>query len=181
MSRCLAERRCFPPPPLAPPPERCRPIPPPGVLATPHHRVVPRPSPPHGRLCVSSLLLGAPSLRSVLALVILLAGGAAPAAAVSVDVAPISGLVTTESGGTATFTVVLGSAPTADVTIPVATSDPTEGAVSVATLTFTAADWDIPQTITVTGVDDAVQDGDIGYTIVLGAATSDDVNYSGVD
>ena len=36
-----------------------------------------------------------------------------------VTVSPTSGLVTTEAGGTATFTVVLNSQPTANVTIPI--------------------------------------------------------------
>ncbi|HXJ70703.1 MAG TPA: Calx-beta domain-containing protein, partial [Verrucomicrobiae bacterium] len=115
------------------------------------------------------------------AIAALLVAGAAPAAAIGVDVAPLSGLSTSESGGTATFTVVLASPPAADVIIPVATSDPSEGTVNVSSLTFTAADWDVPQTVTVTGVDDAVQDGDKPYNVLLGAATSDDVDYSGYD
>jgi hypothetical protein len=40
--------------------------------------------------------------------------------------------------------VVLTSEPTADVVIPVASSDTTEGTVSAASLTFTAADWNVP-------------------------------------
>ena len=35
--------------------------------------------------------------------------------------------------------------------------------------------------MTVTGVDDALDDGDIAYTIVTAAATSTDANYNGVD
>jgi len=100
-------------------------------------------------------------------------------AGVTVD--PLTGLVTTEAGGTDTFTVVLNSAPTADVTIPVSSSDDTEGGVSPATLTFTVDNWDAPQTVTVTGIDDDVADGDQPYMGVLGAATSTDANYDGVD
>jgi hypothetical protein len=37
--------------------------------------------------------------------------------AVGIDVAPVSGLATTEAGGTAPFTIVLASQPTADVVI----------------------------------------------------------------
>ena len=37
--------------------------------------------------------------------------------AAGITVAPTSGLVTTEAGGAATFTVVLNAQPTADVTI----------------------------------------------------------------
>ena len=37
-------------------------------------------------------------------------------------------------------------------------------------LTFTPANWNTPQTVTVTGVDDAIDDGDVAYTIVTAAA-----------
>lgn len=100
-------------------------------------------------------------------------------AGVTVD--PTSGLVTTESGDTATFTVVLNAPPTADVTIPITTSDDTEGTASPDSLTFTPENFDAPQTVTVTGVDDAEVDGDVVYTIQTGAATSDDTGYSGFD
>ena len=84
-------------------------------------------------------------------------------------------------GGTATFTVVLNSQPTADVTIALSSSDTTEGTVAPASLTFTAANWNAPQTVTVTGVDDCVDDGDVAYTIVTAAATSADANYNGIE
>ncbi len=71
----------------------------------------------------------------------------------SVTVTPTSGLVTTEAGGSATFTVVLTSQPTANVTIPLSSSDLTEGTVSPASVTFTSANWNVAQTVTVTGVD----------------------------
>ena len=35
--------------------------------------------------------------------------------------------------------------------------------------------------MTVTGVDDALDDGDVAYTIVTAAATSADVIYNGID
>ena len=88
---------------------------------------------------------------------------------------------TTEGGGTVAFTVVLDSRPTADVTIGVSSSDATEGTVDRAQLRFTAANWDQRQTVTVTGVDDDVADGDIAYTIRTAAAVSADGTYSGVD
>lgn len=96
-------------------------------------------------------------------------------------VTPTSGLVTTEGGGTDTFTVVLTSEPTSDVSIALSSSNPAEGTVSPTTLTFTAANWDQPQTVTVTGVDDTVNDGDQAYTIVLAPATSADPVYAGID
>jgi Domain of unknown function (DUF4347)/Concanavalin A-like lectin/glucanases superfamily len=96
-------------------------------------------------------------------------------------VTPASGLVTTEAGGTAQFSVVLNDAPTANVNIPVSSSDTTEGTVSTTLLTFTTANWNVAQTVTVTGVNDALTDGLQAYTAVLGAATSTDANYSGRD
>src|SRR5207248_1571552 len=69
----------------------------------------------------------------------------------------------------------------ADVVIPIASSNAAEGTASVSSLTFTAADWNVPQTVTVTGVDDRVQDGTIAYSIVLGAAASADPIYIGMD
>src|SRR6185295_7889385 len=96
-----------------------------------------------------------------------------------ITVSPTSGLVTTEAGGTASFSVVLNSQPTASVTIGVSSSNPAEGTVSPASLTFTAANWNTPQSVTLTGVDDFVDDGDIAYTIVTAAAVSSDPNYDG--
>ena len=55
----------------------------------------------------------------------------------------------------------------------------TEGRVSTAVVTFTPANWNAPQTVTVTGVDDHVADGNQPYTIVTGAAISADPAYSG--
>ncbi|OGV78364.1 MAG: hypothetical protein A2340_02605, partial [Lentisphaerae bacterium RIFOXYB12_FULL_60_10] len=95
----------------------------------------------------------------------------------SFTVGAISGH-TTESGGTATFTVQLTSQPTQSVSIPVSTSDTTEGTPNVAGLTFTTSSWNAPQTVTVTGVDDALIDGNVVYTIVLAAASSSDTNYN---
>jgi hypothetical protein len=100
-------------------------------------------------------------------------------AGIAVSATP--GLVTDETGGTATFTVVLESEPTADVTVTVQSDNTTEGTVSPTSLMFTAADWDQPQTVTVTGANDDLSDGDITYTIGTGAAVSADPNYSGID
>ncbi|MEG4112953.1 MULTISPECIES: FG-GAP-like repeat-containing protein, partial [unclassified Microcoleus] len=84
-------------------------------------------------------------------------------------------------GGTATFTVKLNSQPTADVKLGLSSSNPTEGTVSTNSLTFTPANYNQPQTITVSGVDDLVADGPQPYKIVTAAAVSTDVNYNNVD
>ena len=67
------------------------------------------------------------------------------------------------------------------MTIALSSSDATEGTVSPASLTFTTANWNMAQTVTVTGVDDALDDGDVAYTIVTAAATSADAIYNGIN
>ncbi len=94
-----------------------------------------------------------------------------------ISVSDISG-DTTEAGGTATFTVVLDSEPTDDVVIGVWSSDETEGTVLPVSLTFTSENWDDEQTVTVTGVDDALDDGDVSYFVFFDAAVSEDANYA---
>ena len=82
---------------------------------------------------------------------------------------------TTEGAGQATFTVVLNSQPTDSVRIPLSSSNTAEGTISTDTLTFTTSNWNAPQTVTVTGVDDDVDDNDVVYTIVTAAALSSDL------
>jgi hypothetical protein len=96
-------------------------------------------------------------------------------------VSPVSGLVTTEGGLRAAFTVVLDFAPTSGVVVNVASSNPAEGYASKDTLTFTPFDWDAPQGVIVTGEDDSSIDGDVAYSIVLSPAVSADPQYAAVD
>ena len=98
-----------------------------------------------------------------------------------ITVIPTSGLSVTEAGGTATFTVVLNKQPGANVSLALSSSDTTEGTVSPASLTFTPIDWTTPQIVTVTGVDDFVDDGDIAFNIITAAASSDDPAYDGMN
>src|SRR5204863_7292102 len=97
-------------------------------------------------------------------------------------VTPTSGLITSEIGGeNPTFTVVLTSQPTANVVIALTSSDTTEGVVGPDRLTFTSANWNVPQTVTLFGVNDVVDDGDIPYTIVTAPASSGDPVYNGMN
>ena len=75
-------------------------------------------------------------------------------------------LTTSETSTSAQFAVVLQSQPTADVTISVTSGDPTEGSVAPTSTTFTTVNWNAPQNITVTGVDDASADGNQVYLVV---------------
>ncbi|MDD4384975.1 MAG: tandem-95 repeat protein [Bacteroidales bacterium] len=99
-----------------------------------------------------------------------------------VSVFPISGLITSEAGQTATFTVKLNTIPTGDVAINVASSNVNEGSVSPSTLTFTAGNWGVTKTVTVTGVDDLVADGDQTYeiTLTIDKPSTTDLDYKDV-
>lgn len=98
-----------------------------------------------------------------------------------VTVNPVAGLLTTEAGGTASFSVILTSQPTSDVMIPLASSDSSEGTISVSSLTFTPANWNIAQVVTITGVDDLQDDGDVLFAVIAGAVISSDANYGGLN
>ena len=87
---------------------------------------------------------------------------------------------TSEAGGTVTFQVVLDTAPTADVKIPIESSVTTEGTVAPAELTFTSANWSTPQTVVVTGVDDATADGNKPYKVTRKTPVTTDPNYTGL-
>ncbi len=96
-----------------------------------------------------------------------------------ITVSSISG-PTTEAGGQAVFAVVLTSEPFANVTVTFGSNDTTEGTVHPTGLTFTAANWNAPQTVTLTGVDDATADGNQPYAIVFSATTSTDAAYAAI-
>jgi len=81
-----------------------------------------------------------------------------------------------ESGTTDTFTVVLDAEPGSDVVVSINSGDTDEATVSPGTLTFTPGNWDTPQTLTVTGADDDLNDGTQTTTITVSVvdAQSDD-------
>ena len=98
--------------------------------------------------------------------------------------------VTVPEGGTASYTVALGTAPTGTVTVAVAReSGDADLTAEPATLTFTAANWSTPQTVTVRAADDAdAVDGEAvfahtaaggGYTgaVATLTATEEDDDY----
>jgi len=70
-----------------------------------------------------------------------------------------SALTVSETGTTDRFTVTLNRQPTSNVIVQVSSRDQGEATVAPTALTFTATNWNIPQTVTVTGVDDRVVDG----------------------
>ncbi|WP_152535157.1 Calx-beta domain-containing protein, partial [Candidatus Synechococcus spongiarum] len=105
------------------------------------------------------------------------------------------------AGRTDSYTVALASKPSADVSIRVASATPTAAQVhgpggaagGAATLRFTPGNWSTVQTVTVTGVDDNVENeneeqNDSGIVAlshrsvrISHTAVSDDDNYDGID
>ena len=98
---------------------------------------------------------------------------------VGITVTPTSGLITSEYRTLKpTFTVKLDTQPTANVTIPLKSSDTTEGTVSPTSLVFIPGNWSTEQTVTVTGVDDDMADGPEPFSIITDPAESYDEFYS---
>jgi hypothetical protein len=101
-------------------------------------------------------------------------------------VTPLAGVTITQTGGNTSvveggasdsYTVVLNSQPTADVTIAIGNTAQTT--TSPTTITFTPANWNIAQNVTVAAINDAVTEGahtgNITHTV-----TSSDANYNGL-
>jgi hypothetical protein len=82
-------------------------------------------------------------------------------------------LTTTEGGGPVTVSVALNTRPSSNVTLNLVNTDPTEGTVSPTTLTFTPANWDSLQTVTIAPVEDAIADGPIAYSFTTRFTTTD--------
>ena len=96
------------------------------------------------------------------------------------------GVTVTEAGGSTTvtegdttdsYTLVLGSSPSADVTITV--SPDAQTVVSPGTVIFTSSDFSTAQTVTVTAVNDATVEGN-HTSIISHSAASSDANYNGI-
>lgn len=81
----------------------------------------------------------------------------------------------TEGGATDSYTVVLDTQPAANVTVTL--SVPAAQLLANPTsLTFTPANWDMPQSVNVAAVDDAVDEG-LHLALVTHATSSSDPNY----
>ncbi|MDA7962949.1 MAG: hypothetical protein MPK36_10360, partial [Gammaproteobacteria bacterium] len=90
-------------------------------------------------------------------------------------------VATAEDGSTDSFTLQLPTAPTGDVVITFASTDPGEADVSPKEVTFTTTNWSQPRTLVVSGVDDNFDDGDKPYTInfAVDMDKTMDANYHG--
>jgi len=72
-----------------------------------------------------------------------------------------------EDGDTDTFSVVLSGQPTSDVVLKITSGDTGEGTLNTEALTFTPENWDTAQTVTLTGVNDALADGTQVYFLTV--------------
>ena len=98
-----------------------------------------------------------------------------------ISVSPTSGLSVSEDGSvTDSFSVTLDTEPTADVSVDFSTTLPEVG-VNPTTLTFTPVNFDQPQSVTVSGSDDDIDNGDRDFVIVTQPATSADIAYDNLD
>ena len=88
--------------------------------------------------------------------------------------------LTSESGDTAEFLVQLDAIPTADVIFDVGTMLASEVQSFVNQVTFTATNWNTPQRIILTGIDDSppVSDGSRSVTITTSNINSIDTNFN---
>lgn len=83
--------------------------------------------------------------------------------------------VVTEGGSTDSFTLFLASEPTSNVTITVNTDTQSTAAPTTVTFTPTGGSnpWNVAQTVTITAVNDAANEGSHSSNISFGVASSD--------
>lgn len=101
--------------------------------------------------------------------------------AADVFVSPVKGLNTSEDGGYAIVSFVLTQQPTANVTIPLSSSNSQEGVPTVGSVVFTPANWNISQNVRVNGVADGIKDKNVKYNLITGNAVSTDPAYNGLE
>jgi hypothetical protein len=91
----------------------------------------------------------------------------------------------TEGGATDSFDVTLAGAPTNNVSITLSINPGAQAAISGATLvantlTFTPANWNLAQTVTVTATDDTVTEGPHTAAVSFNLGIQSDARYTGM-
>ena len=104
---------------------------------------------------------------------------------IQVGVSSSTQTLTVPEGGANSYTLVLGSRPTDDVTVGVTLPAGTDLTLDKTTLTFTSTNWDVAQTVAVTAAedDDGVTDAGVTLTHTVsgggyGSTTVPDVEVS---
>ena len=80
----------------------------------------------------------------------------------------------------AKFTIALSSIPSEAVTLTFASSNEDEGKLDKTSVSFTAENWNVPQEVSVKGVDDEALDKNVEYAITFSPAESEDTHYNGI-
>ncbi len=91
----------------------------------------------------------------------------------------------TEGGATDSFDVTLAGAPTNNVSITLSVNPGAQASISGATLvantlTFTPANWNVAQTVTVTATDDLVTEGPHTAAVSFNLGIQSDARYTGM-
>ena len=101
------------------------------------------------------------------------------------DVTTAAGVVISHSaltlpeGTTATYTVHLTARPTGDVVITTTSAHTGEATVAPDSLTFTDANWNTPQTVTVTAINDnTLGNASVTITHAVNTGTTADATYA---
>ena len=88
---------------------------------------------------------------------------------------------TTELGSSDNIVVCLSKAPSSNVVLTINVSNSAEGKIDKSTLTFTKDNWNIDQTITITGLPDNLIDGDTKYDLTISVdKENSDASYADV-
>jgi len=85
---------------------------------------------------------------------------------------------TTEEGGTSTFQVFTTNVPSDPITINAVVSHPNEISLSSSTITLNSGNGFVAS-VTITGLDDLVADGDVPFSISFSPSSSSDSSYNG--
>ena len=89
----------------------------------------------------------------------------------------------TEAAGSThsrTFKVVLDGRPRDDVKLPLTPADDMQVMIDKTDLVFTKANWDTPQTVMVTAIDDTTHESITSTRIAIGPAESEDSSWNGM-
>ena len=85
----------------------------------------------------------------------------------------VSEVALDEGGAARSFTVALRTQPTADVTVTLS-APAADLMLSDTSLVFTVANWDQPQPVSVTAIEDALTEGEESLSIALDSASTDE-------
>ena len=85
--------------------------------------------------------------------------------------------VTLDEGQSITRTFRLKSQPTSNVTLNISSNNSSRLSISKSSLTFTASNWNIDQSVTFTSIDNSIADGDVTVSVSI-KSTSADINYN---